>query len=394
MSLGGYKFAGRYCEKGSLTNQQWARRIHEAKISAFMAANSLSNAGWDYDMSGSPDGNTHCLDSVGNNYVTVFKRTNSDGDYTWFSLYTLTYYTYLGTNTGAAKIWIINNKIGSQNYYIGYRASNFYRIGTSQISYDDSLDTDPDLKKYVTPLLPMGNIGANSSDITSSYYPPSNTSASSASTVYTGFAIKEDNIIMFLGVGSYNSSYLCCSLASGHAYSALLNDNDTATVFSINFQSQSTSSSGYEISQRLTSTNSTSFLAELCVSVRYDGTPSWPDYISCIPLADYTNTSQLCPYQSVSVLDVLNDISGIKGKGFVKVDLMAINESESSTNLTVYSTVANGNYLVVLSSPSTLKYNVINTSLTVDRYTSCYVGWDTSNPDITQSSSWLLYNGD
>ena len=29
MSLGGYKFAGRYCEKGSLTDAQWALRMHK-----------------------------------------------------------------------------------------------------------------------------------------------------------------------------------------------------------------------------------------------------------------------------------------------------------------------------------------------------------------------------
>ena len=52
MSLGGYKFAGRYCEKGSLTDQQWALLMHKTRLAAFMAANTLSGAGWHFCKNG------------------------------------------------------------------------------------------------------------------------------------------------------------------------------------------------------------------------------------------------------------------------------------------------------------------------------------------------------
>lgn len=389
MALGGYKFAGRYCQKGSLTDQQWAKRMHETKVAAFMAANSLANAGWEYDMTGSPDGNIHCLDTVGNNYVTVFKRTNGENDYTWFALYTLAKFTWSGTNAGTVKVWLIYED--SKSAYVGYNASCFYRIGTAQISYDDNLAIDPDTKPSITPLLPMGNPGGSASDIGSGYYPPSNTSAASSTVVYIGFALKGDDVIMFLGVDGCGASYLCCSLASGHAYLSHLNSNDTAGVFAYNLQTPVTSASGYEKSTRIANISTYCIDTPLCVSVKYDGVPSWPDFLGSLPLAADTS-SQNVPFQSLCVFGVPNS-AGVSAKGVVRVELLAQNENSSSSPASVYSTVANGKYLTVLSSGSVLRYVSINSTAIISKYTAQYVGWDAANPDITQASSWILYDG-
>ena len=42
MSLGGYKFTGKYCNRGSLTDTQWVLLMHKTKVAAFMGANTLS----------------------------------------------------------------------------------------------------------------------------------------------------------------------------------------------------------------------------------------------------------------------------------------------------------------------------------------------------------------
>ena len=46
MALGGYKFAGYKCSNdGTLTDAQWALRIHKTRIKAFLEANTLANTG-------------------------------------------------------------------------------------------------------------------------------------------------------------------------------------------------------------------------------------------------------------------------------------------------------------------------------------------------------------
>lgn len=389
MSLGGYKFRGYYCQKGSLTDAQWALLMHKTKVAAFMAANTAASAGWDYDMTGSPDGNYHCLDSVGNNYVTVFKRTNGENDYTWFAIYTLTKFTWSGTDTGAVKLYI------QANYtfmFYGYYACNFYRIGTAQIAYSDSLATAPASMSNVTGCLPVGNPGTSSSDISSSYYPPSNSSTKDMSSVYYGFAVKSDSVVMFQG-GSASTSSLCCSVASGHAFSSFVNNGDMNGVFAYNTQVENASSNNYENATRNAVT--TTMDSKLCVCANKSGGINYSTWFSALPLAVYSTSVQEYPFQSLQVFGVDNTAPATSGKGSISIDLMAINFPGANQGLvpSVYSTFANGNYLVVrcVSGSYYLSSYCYNAVDTVNWNAALYVGWDPSNPDITQASAWTEF---
>lgn len=394
MSLGGYKFAGRYCQKGSLTDAQWALKMHKTKVAAFMAANALSGAGWDYDMAGSPDGNYHCLDSVGNNYVTVFKRTNGENDYTWFALYTLTKFTWSGTDTGAVKMYLISVSVDGTNIFPGYYACNFYRIGTDQISYSDSLATSPSELINSTLCIPVGNPGGSTQDISSSYYPPDNTSAREMGSVLFGFALKNDDVIMFQG-GSASSSSLCCSVASGHAFSSFVNPDDGKGLFAYNTQYlRSNDTDNYESSNRDFVTDSMN--SRLCCAFNGYSGISNNATLGAVPLAYYSSAVTNYPFQSLSVYRVYNSSTNSYGKGTLKLELLSISFQGSALLVpSIYSKVANGRLLCANNMTSAgfttyaLNGNPSNYGLSL--YPALYVGWDPSNPDITQSSSWTEY---
>ena len=392
MSLGGYKFRGYYCQKGSLTDAQWAKKIHETKVTAFMAANTAANAGWQYDMTSSPDGNIHCLDSVGNNYVTVFKRTNGENDYTWFALYTLSQ-TTTSTETGYVAITTYRSYLGtSTNYYVGGGCSNFARIGHAAISYSDSLNSDI---SGTSLLFPLGNPCSTS-------YPGPTNSLMNCTSAYFGCAVKQKDIIIFSGKD--NSSSLCVSIVSGNAFSSFYNDNDSNGCLIFNIQQMSpTGSNNYEMNPR---TLAGSYLGGFCIAFNNNDIGS-VNYCKLFvtPMAQYEGAVQYYPFQSLQMTAVPNSVTHIIGKGTLNIDLIAFNTQNvgSSGAPAIFSTVANGKLLTVVSGVEWTSQAMIRqlNRITLSGsyvqnylgYPALYVGWDPSNPDITQASAWTEYTG-
>ena len=390
MSLGGYKFRGYYCQKGSLTDAQWALLMHKTKVAAFMAANTAASAGWEYDMTGSPDGNYHCLDSVGNNYVTVFKRTNGENDYTWFALYTLSQ-TTTSSATGYVTISTYRSYLGSStNYYVGGGCSNFARIGHSAISYSDSLNSDI---SGTSRLFPLGNPYSPSSLGTSN-------SLMNCVSAYFGCAVKQKDIIIFSGED--NSSSLCVSVASGNAFSSFYNDNDSNGCLIFNTQQMSsTASNNYEMNSRVLDG---AYLGGLCIAFNNNDEGNVDSCkLFVTPMAQYSGAVQDYPFQSIQMTAVPNSVTNIIGKGTLNIDLIAFNTQNvgSSGAPAIFSTVANGKFLTVVSGVEwtsqalirqlnriTLSSNYVRNSL---GYPALFVGWDPSNPDITQASAWTEY---
>lgn len=85
---------------------------------------------------------------------------------------------------------------------------------------------------------------------------------------------------------------------------------------------------------------------------------------------------------------------GIMSKGYVKPELMAINTIRPHSqmiNLNLCKPYANGNYILAEMFYTT-NSNYEPTSAKSWYDGAIYVGWDPSNPDITQASSWEDYN--
>ena len=388
MSLGGYKFAGRYCQKGSLTDAQWALLMHKTKVAAFMAANTLSGAGWEYDMTGSPDGNYHCLDSVGNNYVTVFKRTNGENDYTWFALYTLgKISSYVSTEYATVSTYM--SYFGSTTkMYIGGGATNFVRVGQHAISYDDSLYLPIDGTSLI---FPVGNI-AYLSSIDNSITSDNLIGQSSA---FFGYAVKQSDIVIFSGKDILS---ICISAVSGSAFSSLCNTDDSMTCCILNFQAiTNTASSCYESASRFTQN------AVLCGPCLIPNNTEFSPYgrLFAVPQAQFNGLVEQYPFQAIQTTSSYNTATHIYGKGTLKIEFVAYNSSDDSAK-TLFSMSANGNYLPVSAATTTWSSNTVIRSLNTTQFTNgynsfspgypaLYVGWDPSNPDITQASSWTEY---
>lgn len=397
MSLGGYKFAGRYCEKGSLTDVQWALRMHKTKVAAFMAANALANAGWDYDMAGSPDGNYHCLDSVGYNYVTCFKRFVDENTTHYFSIFTLT--RYGGTSVTTAGYVATNrfargaqgNNDTSTTYYLGASyASYFVRYGVVPFSYSTAATQLDNGQSY---LLPAGNPGYRSSWSGSSTNDSTRTLLA-VSTNYYGFAIKGSSIITFTGP---SVSGVAVSLLSIDAFSSKFVDGNNALSDTLMINIQGIASSKFEKDDAYYVASSSIVVAS-CPNGTQNATDSF-SIIDCDPLAFYVATNiQAYPFQSVSVKTWRTDeTSKTIARGTVNVDLLAINYPESL--LTKFTTAANGKYLVLNgvdspTNPPQKLFGQVSYPRDHNYYTiGVYCGWDPSNPDITQASAWQLYDG-
>lgn len=408
MPLGGYKFAGRYCQKDSLTDQQWAKRMQETKVAAFMAANALANAGWEYDMDGSPDGNIHCLDTVGNNYCTCFKNTVAGG---YFAIYTLCavmappasegyvskahYRAYYGT--------------GSTNFYIGATGTNFIRVGNARIAYDSDLTN---IGYGTTYCFPVGNYAygtsvGNTSDTTINY--------TGASTTYFGYAVKGGTVVIFAGTDL--AAHLCITIASCNGFSTLFNSNDRYPAVIINTQVvQGAQTTTYETSDRQTSAFS---FAGMIVAFDDVGASFMDGELYGLPMAVYDGVVEAYPFQSLYLSYIRNGQTGCYAKGIFDVSMLSWNtQLQGASGVPdILKPVANGNYLAQNCASSANEWAVPGTvssaiaygkairALNRWRYANhfgihsqgwpaCYAGWDPSNPDITQSSAWTLYSGE
>ena len=401
MSLGGYKFAGRYCQKGSLTDQQWAKRMQETKVSAFMAANALANAGWEYDMDGSPDGNIHCLDTVGNNYCTCFKNTAAGG---YFAIYTLCAVMASPASEGyvAKAHYRAYYSTGSTYYYIGGSATNFIRVGNSRILYNSDLT----VSDYgTTNCFPVGNLGYSTNIGNTSDTSANLTGASSA---YFGYAIKGGNVVVFSGTDL--STHLCITIASCNAFSTLFNSNDNYPAVIINTQMVLGTSISDTKESATRQTNSYNF-AGIIVAFNDNGESKSDGELYVLPIAVYSGAVNDYPYQSLYLSFIKNNQTGCWAKGIFDVSMLAWNTQTNGASGTPWplQTTANGNYFCENSSGSEWTVNVTSSKAirAVNRWRyndewgshsqgwpACYVGWDPSNPDITQSSAWTLYTGE
>lgn len=408
MSLGGYKFAGRYCEKGSLTLSEWCLRIHKTRVAAFLAANALAGSPWAVYMDGSPDGQYHALTSGTTsypfNFVTCFYCASKG---TYFAIYTM---PGVNASTAANESYIVATLPntywdGYNKRYIGCYNSCFYSIGTSPITYDRAYSTFGSSQSGVSPVLPVGNIGWNNS----SQLDPAgaNSYALSGTAARFGFALKDDSIVMIQGAGNNggSSSSLCVSVASGHAFSSFVNSGDTCGAMCHNIQSfasGSTASYNYEVSSRYTNNENNSMKIPVFMVQRANGFFDYSCEYQCVPLSTYSTAISNYPFQALSVYGVTNSLTGVNGKGTINVDLLAVNFPGSGQGLytTNFSTMANGNYLTVhhagSATPSSglgISCKGFNSDKSASIYDiALYVGWDPSNPDITQASAWSLYD--
>lgn len=379
MSLGGYKFAGRYCQKGSLTDAQWAERMHACKHAAFWAAAEAS--GWSVDIGGA-------LDPVGCNYMTKYYLYNGN-DEQQFALYTLTKYKYSASSADEEQGYVgVGNAFPQDDstYTWGYGCTSFIRAGIDSINFDQPFTFSPGTSY----LWPMGNWGGR--DYRSST-PSLTNSFLNATKVYFGFAVRGGDIICFCKSGTQSEPAV--SIASCGGFSALLDGGDAYNYFLMSFQKPSTNVS-YESSA--VSKDGTVMQFSCPNSSGIHGNTDWKSIsLQAYPVTKIGAYTETLPFSTIFAAGVYNaDKPLLWGKGAVGVEGVAINNylyGNSGARPELFTTVANGKYLAIRRKNSTWTYTGINGIDAGQTLPIIYIGWDPSNPDILQDSAWTLYDG-
>lgn len=395
MSLGGYKFAGRFCQKGSLTDQQWALLVHKTRLAAFMASNTLSNAGWSFDQTGGDIafgiyGNViYSLDSFGRNYVSFMKHGTDSS--TYIAIITAFYWGTSSSSDG--KIdgpWVLAYRGANDERYLCTGNTLYHRISKAQLTISNLFST----MLNATPLIPCGGgIHLNSSYVGSNKPNTFKTSSSG----YFGYAVKDACVISISGNNIINTG-LYYSILSGDAYSSTFGDYSETLLAYCMYGSYFVNDIGNSYGETIpvTSTDGNTY------GVLYSslGNGDVRLHTLFIPLdAEYPLTANIdkYPFCSVKTLGPLDTRTNSYIRGTVNVDLFCTSAPETREKNSYGSTVANGNLLFISSSSASSSLAGYIPTYEVEFpgprscYVSLYIGWDPSNPDITQASAWTEY---
>ena len=147
MALGGYKFAGYKCTKGSsMTDAEWALHIHKTRIKAFLEANTLADTGWVFDLNGGSidydstyDGVIYDLGGDGLNLVTYFRHGTYTVDAKYYMIASLFNWT-CGTPT-SPQIQVSNTGPITTG---PFSSSGSYKVGFYSLFHAVSYDPFPE----------------------------------------------------------------------------------------------------------------------------------------------------------------------------------------------------------------------------------------------------------
>ncbi len=413
MSLGGYKFEGRYSNRGSLTDTEWCLQIHKTRIAAFMAANARANAGWTFDYSdgqlpyGTSGNVIYRLDELGYNYVTTFKNGND----AYFHICSFFYWTSSTSSSTQGQIALrnwIRNYTGTYGYiYTPQWNGNtlFHRIGCTR--------TEPDSSnwKNMSQLIPAGSTKYHG---TYDYAGCSSTPDTSytffkKTSYYAGYAVKGKHIISIQQCEALDKYAI--SILTADPYSTMFNPDSPVVKFGYYcFIGRTESASNGEAyigsSFGSTSMDYEYYTVSSLQLLNKDSLPTSSEYFSYrlipSPISVYYPPVQEYPFSAITAIGTSNlSLLKTSGIGNIYIDLLSWNcVPYQQSNFNMYEAVANGNYLtiggVTISSGGT-------SYMAIFGYTSSYwndisgqnqrifCGWDSSNPDITLTSAWEEY---
>lgn len=424
MAFGGYKFKGYKVVRANLTNNtyaNWCLLVHQARIKAFMESCALSGAQWHF----SKTNGALAFENHGN---VIYRVANGNGEYhdylsffqygdeeLYYMISTLGEY-YSPFNVGNTPLVL------SESRYCGTGYSNttnrkykFMSISSalslSQFSYtgpfsggswpSSALSCSSQFTDYEDS---DGNWGSIASDTLHG-------SLLADGTVRLGCVTKGKDIVWFDG----KSNNKCC-IESGGAFSNYIDPEDTyglaKIILGVNTSEYSANLTNakmlnYFNSECLTSSGSRAYYTHSTTTGEYSNLGLVPPYDTLlsgigqkIPFGEFTlSTLGRTGVQSLNLNHILS-------KGLIKGELLSGNilmSSAFSSAPTVGSTALGGNLLTVCTSLS----NQSGTGLAIHGQSTaqlrpmlsstgtgecvgicCYVGWDPSNPDITNESSW------
>lgn len=426
MAFGGYKFKGYKVVRANLatnTYANWCLLVHQARIKAFMESCALSGAQWHF----SKTNGALSFENYGN---VIYRVANSNGDYhdylsffqygneeLYYMISTLGEY-YASSSLGTPYVLSASRYCGTGNSNQAARKYKFASL-SSALSLSQFSDTGPfssgswpnpalacssQFTDYELADTDWGSVYENSTAF-------NNYSGLYSGTNRLGCVTKGKDIVWFNGA----SRNKCC-IESGDAFSNFCDPDDTYGLLKLvlGFNEAEGGSSGENASHTLhyfnaecLASNGARAYGTNWNSNAYSNFTVIPDYGAYI----YSGGSKV-PFSSMylSTLGINGyNISNnrINQKGLIKNELLCANvyvKSSFSSTPTINSPLLGGNILCAAKS----LYTGSN-SLTIHNRSAgykvpcigesntypdnnigicCYVGWDPSNPDITNESSW------
>lgn len=415
MAFGGYKFKGYKVVRANLANNtyaNWCLLVHQARIKAFMESCALSGAQWQF----SKTNGALAFEDYGN---VIYRVANANGDYHDY----LSFFKY-----GNEELYYMIATLG-ESYIPGSTASTTVPVFKTAASFSSRSQTASSL--YAVKLvggmcsaLGLGEFNDNgpfatypaqalacssccsdyvqtaSSDGSSVSSSTTNIQLATLSTIRVGFATKGKDIV------SYNTGVFCVESANG--FSGLCDPNDTYGLLKLvlNYNSGSPSESNMSGTGSIVNTGYAEVLTPSGARGYSTSTSGLTLYNSSMCLtqpvaAVFGTPNSKIPFESayltstgVTGASYVSE-SGIFTKGQIKNELLSVNGAKSSAYLpTVGTTVLGGNLICARTTAygTTSGMVLVGTITSSSRQTfiavSAYVGWDPSNPNINDESSW------
>jgi hypothetical protein len=391
MSLGGYKFAGYKCNRGSLSDTEFCLLMHKTRLKAFVEACSKTESDWGFCKNSgtinfeSNTGVIYDVNSNGYNYVSFLQYKNENK---YLAILTLPNQTS-GYFNDAAKIYDYST--------ISYPCNMYYFTCFHCASLDPFDDYQFFLNSHTYPtkalqLLPITNLYTHSDSVANldtqwSFY----ADATRGYTCYFGYAVKGSKILSFASTSDMDYltyGYINATILGFDAMK-LSSSSDTCNIFAACLRDERTGEIGWSHVTVNNNGPNKHIITLTGTGNRFNGKNKSSNCMtlnnSHIAITDGTsNTIPFCAETVISGDRNYNQISsglnsdGILSKGIIDIDFLASNIRPGDSLLDCEK-VSNGNYLLV-SRGTTNEYS--------PQY---YVGWDHSNPDIKLDSSWSEY---
>ena len=416
MAFGGYKFKGYKVVRANIatnTYANWCLLVHQARIKAFMESCTLSGAQWHFSKTNGP----LAFEDYGN---VIYRVANANGDYhdylSFFKYGDEELYYMIGTLGEYTNASGDPNRISTDSLFWVQRTSNSQQFKICSCCSALSLSQFDDSGPFGTwPALAL-NVSSqkSSSGITSSSFPVTSEGAFTESSQYFGCATKGKDIITFFG----KNQNRCC-VESGDAFSALCDPDDHYTIAKIilgyNYGEDAVIQKDYAylLDRRANESISAYGLRTAQILVQ----PTSGTKYNCLALIPSGGAfirfgGAKIPYESALLSTIgYNDSSistnGFLAKGFVKNELLCVNSTVSAdkaNNPDYGMLIMGGNMMAACSVSGDPSHDstvcggsagyarngtICAYNSTQDKQFPCaYVGWDPSNPNINDESSW------
>lgn len=415
MAFGGYKFKGYKVVRANLatnTYANWCLLVHQARIKAFMESCALSGAQWQF----SKTNGDLSFESYGN---VIYRVANANGDYhdylSFFKYGNEELYYMIGTLGEYTSSSGDPNTISSDSLFWVYRSSSGGQLKTCSCCSALSLSQFDDAGPFGTwPDLALNaSSQKSSSGVTTSDFPVTSEGAFTESSLYFGCATKGKDIITFFG----KNQNRCC-VESGDAFSGLCDPDDSYTIAKIVL--------GYNIGDSIVTNKGATYLLDRRANESISAygsrtaqllTAAGGTKYNCLALIPSGGAfvrfgGAKIPYESALLSTIGYNKSpistnGFLAKGFVKNELICVNSTvnaDKDNNPDYGMLIMGGNMMAACSvagdqpndttvgggsagyarNGTICAYNATQNK----QYPAAYVGWDPSNPNINDDSSW------